>query len=37
MAAERSQLDGEILKRAVAWSAFAYGDDHELTSKLRPY
>lgn len=28
--------NGEILKRAAAWSAFAYGDDHELTRKLRP-
>ena len=28
--------DKEILKRAAAWSAFAYGDDHELTVKLRP-
>ncbi len=28
--------DGEILERAAAWSAFAYGDDHELTNKLRP-
>ena len=29
--------DGQILQRAVAWSAFAYGDDHELTLRLRPY
>lgn len=28
--------DGEILKRAADWSAFAYGDDHELTTRLRP-
>ena len=27
--------DGEILERAAAWSAFAYGDDHDLTKKLR--
>ena len=29
--------DGPILQRAAAWSAFAYGDDHDLTTKLRPY
>lgn len=28
--------DGAIIQRAAAWSAFAYGDDHELTKKLRP-
>ena len=34
---ENPNWDGEILERAAAWSAFAYGYDHELTSKLRPY
>ena len=34
---EDPEWDSELLERAAAWSAYAYGDDHELTSKLRPY
>ena len=34
---EDPEWDGELLERAVGWSAYAYGDDHELTSKLRPH
>jgi len=29
--------DTKYLPRAAAWSAFAFGDDHELTARLRPY
>lgn len=29
--------DGPLLAKAAAWAAFAYGADHDLTSKLRPF
>jgi hypothetical protein len=34
---EDPDWDGGLLERAAAWSAYAYGDDHEMTSKLRPH
>jgi hypothetical protein len=28
--------DGDLLKEAEVWSAYAYGDDHQWTQRLRP-